>query len=101
MTVPTYEEFIANVQEQDLRALVLLTNGNIIETPDNVEGDTIKAQLTRLFNYEMINKPSERYDRKTDGAIWRQFEARIEAVALNYMAQAAMERVILSRAPLP
>lgn len=101
MAAPTYEAFIAGVQEADIRALAFLTNANIIESSDNVEADAIKAQLTRLFQYEMINKPTEKFDRRNDGTIWRQFEARVEPIALNYIARAAMERVILSRDPIP
>jgi hypothetical protein len=101
MSAPSYNDFIAGVQQADMRALALLTNGNVIQTTENTEADAIYAQLQRLFQYEMINLPKRGYNRLTDGTIWQTFEARVTPTALNYMAQAAMERIILSRAPIP
>lgn len=105
MPTPSYNQFIGGVQEADLRALALLTNGNVIQTDNAVEAEAIFAQLNRLFDYNMISKPKRGWD-KVDldlptEKVWYTFECRVTSTALNYIAQAAMERVILSRDPLP
>jgi hypothetical protein len=103
MTAPVlidYPTFLANVQENDVRALALLAGGNTIKTMSSTEGDTYEAIGVRLFNAGLVTRFRRSMEVQTSD-VWHVFDGIVHPAALNYIAQCAMERVKLSRAVIP
>lgn len=96
----TYAEFIANVNQDDLGMLTAFAQGNRSATRNAAEADALFTQVTRLFTAGLIWRVVRGYEQKSDGMEY-QFDGYLSPVAFGYVAQAARERVILSRLPLP
>lgn len=92
----SYETFLANVQEQDLRALSLLASGETIKTTNAVEGDAYEAAGVRLYNAGCLTRLRRSLE-VIGGETWHVFDGLVNPVALVYVANCAMERVMLSR----
>ena len=96
----TYEVFLANAQEQDIRALALLAQGELVKTMDSVEADSYEAAGVRLYNAGLLTRM--RRSMEVIGTdTWHVFDGRVAPVAVTYVANAAMERVKLSRSVIP
>lgn len=103
MSIITYANFLANAQQADILALNLLAQGIVVRTQDPVEADSYEAQCERLFQpgVECLVRYQRGKERDASGNVWHTFEGRVDPVAANYVAKAASERVVLSRAELP
>lgn len=103
MPTPTlidYPTFLANAQEADLRALSLLSAGELIKTQDAAEADVFEAQGVRLWDAGCLSR-FRRSIEDIGGDTWHVFDARVRTGAMIYVADCAKERVMLSREPLP
>ncbi len=96
MSIISYEVFLANVTQGDLQALNTLLSGQQIATPDPVEAEAYQAAGMRLFDAEVVTRLTRSVERQ-DGVVWHVFEARVNPVAVGYMAQAAWLGVEASR----
>lgn len=95
----SYEVFIQNVQEADLRMLSLLAGGDTMKTQDPVEAEVFKAQGIRLFSAGLLGRFRQSIEVLADD-VWYVHDALVKPVALTYVAQCAKERVMLSRDPV-
>lgn len=98
-----YPTFLANVQEQDIRALSLMASGDLIKTMDPVEADGFEAAGVRLYNAGLVTRVRRSLE-TLSGETWHVFDGRVDPIAMVYVANCAMERIILSRdviAPAP
>jgi len=103
MNAPTlidYNTFLANAQQNDVRALGLLCNGEVVKTPDAAEADGYQAIGVRLKNAGLLTR-FRRSLEVINGQDWHVFDGRVDPVAITYVAQCAMERIKLSRDPIP
>lgn len=98
-TLITYDVFIANVQEADLRALTTLSTGDTIKTMDPAEADAYQVQGIRLYDAGLLTR-FRRSIEVIGGETWQVFDGRLHPQAIPYVAQCAMERVMLSRNPV-
>jgi hypothetical protein len=96
----TYEEFLANVNEDDLGMLTTFAQGNRAITRNAQEAEALFTQATRLFTAGMVWRVVRGYEQKSDGVEY-QFDGYLSPVAFGYVAKAARERVMISRDPLP
>lgn len=95
-----YDVFLANAQEEDIRALALLAQGELVKTMDLVEADGYEAAGVRLYNAGLLTRMRRSLEViGTD--TWHVFDGRVAPGAINYVATAAMERVMLSRSVIP
>lgn len=95
----SYNDFLANAQESDVRALGLLANGEVVKTNDAAEAETYQAIGTRLYNAGLLTR-FRRSLEVLSGNTWHVFDGRVDPVAINYIATCAMERIKLSRDPI-
>lgn len=95
----TYEVFIANVQEADLRMLSLLAGGDTMKTQDPVEAESFKQQGIRLYSAGLLGRFRQSVEILNEDS-WYVHDALVKPMALTYVAQCAMERVMLSRDPV-
>lgn len=95
-----YATFLALAQAEDIRVMNLLAQGQRLEFNDPAEADAMFLQIGRLDEAGFILRMSRHYERRS-GVLWQGFDAVIDPVASTYLAQAASERVRLSRDPLP
>ena len=95
-----YATFLANAQENDVRALTLLAGGNTIKTMDATEADSYEAIGVRLFNAGLVTRFRRSLEVQTTDQ-WHVFDGMVHPTALSYVAQCAMERVMLSREVIP
>lgn len=102
MSIISYANLLANAQDADIKALNILSQNIVVRTTDPVEADAYEAQCERLFqaNVECVISFKRGKERAGDGTIYHTFEARVDPVAANYVAQLAAERLLLSRAPI-
>jgi hypothetical protein len=96
----TYDQFLANAEAEDIRVLNLLSQGQEIKFNDGAEADAMFQRIVRLDSAGFVLRVTRAYFR-IDGMLWQSFTALIDPVASTYLAQAAAERVQLSRLPLP
>lgn len=95
-----YATFLANALEADINALAYLASGTVIATMDSTEAATYQAQGDRLYDAGMLTRFRSGREVRS-GETWYVFDGLLSSTALNHVAQAAKERVILSRDPLP
>lgn len=100
MELISYAVFLAEAQENDVRTLSLLASGERIGTTNAAEADAFFAQCQRLYDAGLLERVNRGYEDK-DGVLWQTFDGRVRPEAMVYVAQCAMERLILSRAPIP
>lgn len=96
----TYEQFIQLAEPQDIFTLNELSQGHAPAFNDGAEADVYFARIVRLNDAGFIVKASRHYEPK-EGVMWQSFTAVIDPQATVYLARAAMERVIISRDPIP
>lgn len=96
----TYDEFIANVNENDLAMLTEFVQGHRITAITAPEADALFAQAQRLFTAGLVWRVTRGYEMKS-GMIEYSFDGFVDPIAAGYIAKACKERVILSRDPLP
>lgn len=96
----TYDQFIANAEPEDIRVLNLLSQGQEIKFSVAADADAMFQRLVRLESAGFLLRTNRAYYR-VDGVLWQSFTALIEPAASVYLAQAASERLALSRDPLP
>lgn len=99
-TLISYETFLANAQETDIRALALLAAGDTIKTMNATEAGTYQAIGQRLYDAGCLTR-FRRSLEVLNGETWHVFDGRVNPPALVYVAQCAMERVTLSREVIP
>lgn len=87
-TIVTYAVFLANAQPSDVRALALLSNGDVIKTMNATDADTYEAIGTRLYNAGVISR-FRRSLETIGGETWHVFDARVVPQAMVYIADAA------------
>lgn len=101
----TYDAFLANVTESDLRILTLVAHKQAIQTQSQVEADQYKADLSRLLTNKLVRQARQTWEwvgTDIDTAqLWQSFDAVIEPLAVAYMTRMAMERIKINRTPLP
>jgi hypothetical protein len=95
-----YPTFLAQAQAEDIRVLNLLAQGQALQFTNASEADAMFQRIVRLDTAGFVLRASRTYERR-DGVMWQVFEALIDPIASGYLAQAASERVLLSRVPLP
>lgn len=98
MAIPSYEDFRANVTQDDLNALTTLLAGMRISTPDPTEATGFQAMGDRLYGFEVITKLTVSKE-ILDGVEWKHFEARVAPQAINYVGRLAWEGAFASRTP--
>lgn len=96
----SYEAFLEHAQELDIRALTYLAAGEPIKEPDPAVAATYRYIGERLFNSGCLTRFRESTE-VLGGETWFVFDGRVAPGALNYIALCAMERVMLSRLPIP
>ena len=103
MPAPTpidYTSFLANALDADISALAYMGAGVVIGTTTQAEALTFQQQGDRLYDAGLLRR--FRSGREVRGGeTWFIFDGELSVEAQNYVAQAAKERVILSRDPLP
>lgn len=95
----SYEDFLANAQEADVRALALLCNGEVVRTNNAQEAEGYQAMGVRLFDAGLLSR-FRRSLEVINNQPWHVFDGQVHPVAITYIATAAMERVVLSRDPI-
>lgn len=95
-----YATFLALAEAEDIRVLNLLAQGHKLQFNVAEEAEAMQARIDRLDAAGFVVRDSRHRERRSDG-LWIIFEALIEPAASIYVANAASERVQLSRDPLP
>lgn len=95
-----YNTFLLNVTNDDIRMMSLAAYEQRISTTVKSEADAYEAELTRLFTNGLLVRAEKGWEMK-DGVLWYTFDAVIEPQAIVYMIQLAMDRIQMSRQPLP
>ena len=92
MSIISYENFKANALPGDLSALATLLAGERIATTDPVEAANYQAVADRLYQpgVEVLTKVTRSVERIA-GQEWVTFEARVDPVAVGYVARLAGE----------
>lgn len=101
MALISYNDFIANAQEADINALAILAAGTQVKTTNASEADGYQAQCQRLYDAGLLTRFARGLEMTSDGVSWHTFDGRLAPEAVPYIAQAAKERVLLSRNPIP
>lgn len=96
----SYPEFLAQTPIDDVRLLNLISQGQQIKFDNAPEADAMYEQLNRLEQDGLLLRFERSYER-VDGVRWYLFEGIVDPVAAVYLANAASERLVLSRDPLP
>lgn len=96
----TYTQFLELAQEDDVRALTLFAGGEVIHTQSTEEAASFTNTLDRLWLGGTVTRVKSGREEIGDQT-WFTFEARVKPAALVYVANAAKERLVLSRVPLP
>ena len=94
-----YATFLANAQPADVRALAYLLAGEPIRTTDPVEADAFEAQGVRLFDAGLVSRVRRSLEEGVNDTVVHVFDALLKPAAVNYVAQAALERVQAAQAP--
>ena len=95
-----YPTFLANAEPEDIRLMNLLSQDHKLTYTDPAEADAVFQRIQRLDTAGFIVRCSHHYERR-DNALLQSFEALIVPAAAVYLADAASERIRLSRDPLP
>lgn len=95
-----YATFLLNANNADVAALATLASGTVVATPDPVEAEAYRQQGQRLYDAGLLIRFRIGQEERS-GATWYTYDAILSPTALNYVAQCASERLILSREPLP
>jgi hypothetical protein len=96
----TYDQFIANVNENDLAVLTSFSVGKRIICLTQQEADAMIVQCERLREAGMCWRIVYAKENKAGGVEF-QFDGYVDPVGAGYIAKAARERVMISRDPLP
>lgn len=100
MSVIDYNTFLANVQTADLAMLTEFIQGKRVTGATQAEADALFAQAQRLYNAGLVWRVVRGYDQSSGVTVFT-FDGFCDPVAAGYIAQAARERVQMSRLPLP
>lgn len=95
-----YPTFLANAEPEDIRLMNLLSQGHKLTYTDDAEARAVFQRIQRLDTAGFVVRCSHHYERR-NGVLHQSFEALIEPAAAVYLADAASERIQLSREPLP
>lgn len=100
MSIISYAAFRANVLAGDLQAMATLLSGQTIKTTDPVEATAYQEAGDRLYqpNVEILTKLTRSKERIA-GVEWHVFEARVDPIAVGYMAQLAAEGAAAAQNP--
>lgn len=96
----TYNQFLANVTDEDLRILNLTSIDQTISTNNAAEADAYVLEFTRLFDNGLLVRASRQWELK-DGVMWHTFSGTPEPLASAYLIQLQLDRIEMSRQPLP
>lgn len=97
--MPTYQDLLTNLPDQDCRILTLWGMGHRIYSKEPGETAAFKAVLDNGFNFGYLIRTTEGKERK-DGQNWHYFEAVVASEVAPMLAQLAQERLMLSRDPI-
>lgn len=95
-----YNTFITNVTDEDIRFLTLAAYEQRISTTSLTEADAYETELNRLFGQGLLTRAQRGWEVK-DGMTWYTFDATVDPQTIVYIIQMAMERIKLSRLPVP
>ena len=99
-TPVSYADFLAAAQESDVRVLSLLAAGETPKTQDPAEKDEFEQLGNRLFDAGLLAR--FRVSREViSNEVWFVVDGRVHPTAVVMVAKCAMERLQLSRAPVP
>lgn len=102
MAAIPYDQFVAQVQEGHLNLLATFTAGTrvrVAET-DTAQIDAIRQQCLDLYASELLDRVAEGYER-VGLETWRTFDGYVNQIASGYVNRLSLDRIVLSRDPLP
>ena len=96
----SYNDFLANVNGDDLAVMTTFTVGGAINTINVEEADGVFNQCVRLYEAGMVSAVRREYAEQ-NSVLQQTFQGVITPVGAGYLVRLARERLVLSRDPLP
>ena len=95
-----YNDFLANVNVEDLNMLMAFVTNQRIEAGSVEEADTLFTEATRLYAAGMVSEVHRIY-KERDGVLVQFLDGYITDAGRAYLTRLAYERPQVSREPLP
>lgn len=95
----TYAEFLATVNDRDIRMLMLAAHKQSQQTNDPTEIEACKADLDRLLTNGLVTEI--RHRRELQQGTWYDFfDCDVVAAAVDYLDLMCRERIAINRTPV-
>ena len=96
----TYAQFLQAATNDDLWMLNQAALKQTIATQSAAQADAWLATLTRLFTNGLLTRGERAWEVK-DGITWYTFDAVVHPEAVPFLLQLQVDRLVMSREPLP